>query len=291
MILLTRIIPRKAGLALCGAIGTMAFAVPHADRRRTLAHLRMIYGTRWNERKIATVARGVYRELGKNFYDALLLRRLRPEQLDRIVHHDSLEAVRQAYAPGRGCIMITAHTGCFEMLLHLFPHYGFKAFAIGKKLHDEGLDAIISNERRDNDTVYMDRSESTVKIVRLLREGRIFGVLIDQDTSVEGVFADFLGRPAYTPSGPVKMAMKLDIPLFVVTTARQPDQSHHIFVDGPVMLDRGGDFDRDLICNVTKVNALIGRTIEMFPEQWVWMHRRWRRRPPGENGRHRKERE
>lgn len=277
---LVLLIPRKAGLAFFGAVGTVLFAIPHADRKRTIAHLRCVYGGRWSDMRIRAVARGVYRQLGKNFYDAFYLARVQAGVLDRIVSCDEFDQVREAYAKGRGCIIVTAHTGCFEMLLPYFSHHGFKCFAIGKKLHDDKLDELIGNERRGHDNIYMDRSEGISKIVRLLRDGRIFGVLIDQDTSVEGVFADFLGKPANTPSGPVKMAMRLDIPLFVVTTARQKDDRHHVYINGPLALATGGAPEEDLVTNVEKVNQLICATIDRYPEQWVWMHRRWRRQPP-----------
>ena len=277
-------IPRQAGLGLFGFAGELAYAIPHADRTRTLTHLRSIYSGRWSEAKIRQVARGVYRELGKNFFDAFHLDGVTPAVFDRIVRSDSFDGVRSAYAQGRGCIIITAHTGCFEMLLPYFSHRGFRCFAIGKKLHDEGLDRLISSKRRGNDTIYMDRSEGTVKIVRLLREGRVFGVLVDQDTSVEGVFADFLGRPANTPSGPVKMAMRFSIPLFVVTTARQHDDTHHVYINGPLTMADDGPEEENLVKNVAMVNRLICTTIERFPEQWVWMHRRWHRRPAAESG-------
>ena len=97
---------------------------------------------------------------------------------------------------------------------------------------------------------------------------------------MEAVFADFLGRPANTPSGPMKIAMKLNIPVVVVTTARQPDNTHHVFISGPVDLVNTGNFEKDLVQNVQIANDRICKTIERFPEQWVWMHRRWKRRPP-----------
>ncbi|MBN1758930.1 MAG: lysophospholipid acyltransferase family protein [Chitinispirillaceae bacterium] len=278
------LVPRKAGLAFFAVAGNVIYSIPHADRKRTLTHLRSIYGGRWSEMKIRTVARGVYRELGKNFYDAFYLARAKPEIVDRLIKTDPLEPVRSAYAEGRGCIMITAHTGCFEMLLPLFSNFGFRCFAIGKKLHDEGLDKLISRERSGNDSIYMDRSEGTGKILRLLREGRMFGVLIDQDISVEGVFADFLGKPANTPSGPVKMAMRFDIPLFVVTTARQRNNTHYVYINGPVPMENSGTAEDNLVKNIGTVNRIICDTIERYPEQWVWMHRRWHRKPAAEHG-------
>jgi len=272
-------IPRKLGLLFFSSAGAMVFCVPHRDRRRTLHHLRMIYGDRWSERKIRIVARNVYRELGKNLFDSFYLSRLNEKTFDKLVKHDSLDNVEDAYREGRGAIVITAHTGCFEMLLPFFAMHGFKSFAIGRKLHDEQLDRIIRGTRTGDNYQYIDRSEPPRKIIRFLSQGMLFGVLVDQDTAVEGVFADFMGKKAYTPSGPVKMAMKFSIPVFVATTARQPDGTHYVYLSGPLQLKNTGDTDADLVDNMTEVNKLIGNTIEHFPEQWVWMHRRWHRQP------------
>jgi Kdo2-lipid IVA lauroyltransferase/acyltransferase len=278
-IALARMLPRSFGIRLFGVLGSMAFSFPHADRKRTIDHLRLIFGNEWDERTIRKTARSVYRELGKNLFDMFLLPRLSKSVFDQIVRHDPLDQLRKEYVKGKGCIMVTAHTGCFQMQLHFMAFHGFKVFAIGKKMHDEEFDNIVRSTRSGESIKYMDRSESPRKIVRYLQEGNLFGVLIDQDTSVEGVFADFMGITAYTPSGPVKMAMKLAVPLFVVTTARQGDDTHHVFIDGPVHLRESGDFEEDLVHNVTMVNSLICRTIRRYPSQWVWMHRRWKKQP------------
>jgi KDO2-lipid IV(A) lauroyltransferase len=108
------------------------------------------------------------------------------------------------------------------------------------------------------------------------------GALIDQDTKVDGVFAHFLGKLAYTPSAPVKLAMRYDIPVFVVTTARQENGIHRIFVSERITLRKSGDETRDLAKNVELVNGKISATILKYPAQWVWMHRRWRRQPEDE---------
>ncbi|MBN1578549.1 MAG: lysophospholipid acyltransferase family protein [Chitinispirillaceae bacterium] len=273
------VLPRRIGLAFFGAMGAVAYRVPHPDRERTLRHLKLIFGSTWDGGRIRKTAGRVYRELGKNLFDAIYLPRLAPENYNAIVTHDPFDAIKAEYDKGKGCISITAHTGCFEMLLHMFPMNGYKCFAVGKKMHDEGLDRIIRSIRSGDDIVYMDRSEGARKVVRHLQEGRIFGVLIDQDTAVEGVFADFLGKPAYTPSGPVKMAMRMNLPLFVTTAARQKDDTHHVFITGPLDLRRSNDFEKDLVYNITMINRIICDTIRRYPEQWVWMHNRWRRQP------------
>jgi KDO2-lipid IV(A) lauroyltransferase len=278
-LLLVRLLPRRVGIALFGAFGAIAFSYPNRDKKRTVHHLRLIYGSAWSERQIMKTARGVYRELGKNIFDAFTLGRMTREELDRVVSCDPIDAFDEAYRQGKGVIAITAHTGCFEMLLHYFPVKGYRSFAIGRKLRDERLDEIIRGLRSGDDIKYMDRSEPARNIVRYLREGRLFGVLIDQDTAVEGVFAPFLGRLAYTPSGPVKLAMKTGVPLFVITTARRENDMHHVYIRGPVDLDYDGDFEAALIRNVATINGYIGETINRHPEQWVWMHKRWFRKP------------
>jgi Kdo2-lipid IVA lauroyltransferase/acyltransferase len=275
---MTRLLPRRIGLALFGTIGLVLSLVPHADRTRTLRNLREVFGATWSKREIRRTMHAVYRELGKNLFDAFYLPRTTPQQFDHIVTCDPLDAMLQAYRERNGVIAITAHTGCFEMLLHFIPRHGMQSCAVGKKLRDREIDRIVRQNRSGDDIVYIDRSEPARNIIRRLREGRVFGALIDQDTAVDGVFAEFLGKNAWTPTGPVRLAMRMNIPLFVVTTARKSDNTHHVFIKGPIALQRTGDEAKDIWYNTTMINHEICTTIMRYPEQWVWMHDRWRRR-------------
>jgi KDO2-lipid IV(A) lauroyltransferase len=110
----------------------------------------------------------------------------------------------------------------------------------------------------------------------MMRQGKVMGVLIDQDTRVEGVFADFLGHPAFTPSSAVRFATKLGIPIFVSVTARLPDDKHHVYVSKELIPVNTGDHKADLAANIQKINDIIGEYIRKHPEQWVWMHERWK---------------
>jgi KDO2-lipid IV(A) lauroyltransferase len=276
------VIPRKPGLALFGFLGGLFYRLPTKDRTWCIEHLRLIFGTTLTEHEIGRRARAVYVNLGKNLFDALYLSRKNKAQLDKLVHSDNLAPVWDAYNEKKGVLTITAHTGCFEMLLHYFAAQGFACFAIGRELYDKRIDDLIKRQRSGENIVYLHRSENLRKFLKLLGEGRLFGVLVDQDTSVDGVFAHFLGRLAYTPSGPVKLAMRNNLPVFVITTARDQDDSHRIFVR-KILMAAGGDFDKDLVTNVEAINAAIGETVMAYPDQWVWMHKRWHRQP-GDQG-------
>ncbi len=269
-------LPRSAGLAVFGSFGRLFFSIPTKDRIRTIQHLRLIYGRNWPEKRIWSVARNVYANLGKNLFDAYYLSRAPAAKIHTWVHADNFDQVREAYALGRGVLIITAHVGCYEMLLHYFAKSGLASFAIGQRLYDERLDRMVREARSGENIEYMYRTENPRAMLRLLSQGKTFGVLVDQDTRTDGVYARFLGRVAYTPSAPVKLALRYEIPAFVVTTARQPDDTHRIFIQR-LDLQRSGDRRRDIVFNVQRTNNVISETIQTYPEQWVWMHRRWRR--------------
>jgi KDO2-lipid IV(A) lauroyltransferase len=275
-------IPRKAGLYLFGFFGRMVFMVPSKDRRRTIENLTMHYAGAWPQEEILKTARSVYVHAGKNLFDAMYLSACSDEEFERIVKHDDLGPMLEAYNEGRGVVNINCHCGCYEMTIHMVARKGVKCVTIGQKLFDPRIDTMIARMRQRNNVTYLHRDRSSREVVRLLKKGWSFGVLIDQDTYGDGVFAHFLGRLAYTPSGPVRMAMRYSMPLFVVYTARQKDDTHRVEFTGPLHLEDTGDFDRDVVINVERVNALLSDGILKYPEQWAWMHRRWRRQPTDE---------
>jgi KDO2-lipid IV(A) lauroyltransferase len=130
--------------------------------------------------------------------------------------------------------------------------------------------------------LYLHRSENPRAMLRLLKEGRLMGVLIDQDTHVDGVFAHFLGNLAYTPYGAIKLAQRYGIPVFAVTTIRQADQTHRIIISKEIDVHATGREMEDCVRGIEMINNHISATIRQYPAQWVWMHDRWSRRPENE---------
>jgi len=279
-----RKLPRCVGLALFSFLGTLCYYILRSDRRLTVKHLEFVFGNEWDRKKIRSVARAVFRSEGKNLFDAVHLGAAKAEVFDDIVSHDSLYNIAQASGRGKGIMAITAHLGCFEMLLHLFARRGLSCFAVGRAFKNHDVDEAVRKMRSGPDIEYVDRSESVRKIIRMLKQGKVMGVLIDQDTNLEGVFADFLGHPAFTPSSAVHFALKLGIPMFVSVTARLPGDKHHVYVSEELIPIDTGDPKADLVANIERINAIIGGYIRRHPEQWVWMHERWKTKPPVDAG-------
>jgi KDO2-lipid IV(A) lauroyltransferase len=145
------------GLFFFGQIGAFVFLFPNREKQRTLSHLKFIYGDDGLKGKYAILPGSIHR-VRKNLFDAIYLSRLSPEEFNRIVHHDSLDSFRKAYELNKGVIVITAHVGCFEMLLHFFALHGFRSFAVGRKMFDNRLEDLIRKARSGDNIEYMDRT-------------------------------------------------------------------------------------------------------------------------------------
>ncbi|MDR3012438.1 MAG: lysophospholipid acyltransferase family protein [Chitinispirillales bacterium] len=272
-----QVLPRKFGLKLFAFCGWIFYYFLPKDRKRTIDNLKFIFGQEWCDKKIRVTAKKVFQSIGKNLFDAIKLNTLSAKKFDKVVSHDPLDSWEAAKASGKGAIHVTAHLGCFEMLLHFFVRKGFEGVIVGRPFKNPAIDEVVRRMRSGPSIAYIDRSENPRTIVRLLREGRMMGVLVDQDTTkVEGVFADFLGHPAFTPSSAIKFAMKFNVPIIVSVTARLKNDKHHVFIGPQIERVDTGNFEDDLAATVRQINNAIGSYIRKFPEQWVWMHERWK---------------
>ncbi|MBI4553118.1 MAG: lysophospholipid acyltransferase family protein, partial [Candidatus Latescibacteria bacterium] len=128
------------------------------------------------------------------------------------------------------------------------------------------------------------RDRATPAVLRALRRGDVVGLLIDQDTRVQGTFVDFFGQPAYTPVGPAVIALRTDAPVVPMAIHRQPDDTHLITVLPPIEPVRSGRWDEDMHEATRRYTGAIERLIRQAPTQWVWMHERWKTKPAKDGG-------
>lgn len=276
LLFLVNLLPRRVGLSFFALIGHCISLIPTRDRSRSIEHLTLIFGDQWSTEKIKKTAKLVYVNICKNIFDALYLARCSDQVFNDIVKVDGYEEVTNSVKESEGAIFINGHIGCFEASVIPFAKADYNVVTIGQELYDPRVDTLVSNYRSHKNVTYLHRDGSGRAILKHLKQGDFFGVLIDQDTNVEGVFARFLGRVAYTPAAPIRLAMKFNYPLFGVYTTREKDNTHRVTVR-KIDLESTGDFNRDLVFNTEKANAHLGEGILKSPSEWVWMHRRWNR--------------
>lgn len=272
-------IPRSLGLFIFSLLGRLFYYFPSRDKNRVLSNLKLIYGEEWDDKTIKQKAKKVYVHMMKNAFDAIYLTSCSDKKFFKYVKHNDLSNVHTEYDKGKGIVGITQHLGCFEINNHLFARIGMNCFSIGQELYDKRLDDLIVKIRQRNNIQFLHRKNSGRKILQLLKKGSIFGVLVDYNTDLEGVFVHYMGRLALTPSAPMRIAMKYKIPVFAAYSARKKNDIHHLYVEGPFELEDTGDFERDLVVNMEKVNAVLSKGAEENPLEWGWMLRRWNIKP------------
>ena len=271
-----QIITRRQAFAVAHGISIMAFYLAAGERRKTIRHLTIAYGREKTPEEIRLMARTVFFDLGRNLVDAIRLPQLLDGQLNSLVQVHGRRYLNRALAKGKGVIIISGHIGNWELLASWLVNNGYPLWAVGAKLYDQRINAIITSQRDAIGYHNIERGKATRQMFRALKQGDIVGMLMDQDTRVDGVFVDFFGKKAFTPVGPVKMAMKLGCALVPLAIHIEPDNTHVFEIKPEIELIKTDDIQTDRLVNTEKCSHVIEGFIREQPTQWVWMHRRWK---------------
>ncbi len=280
LIKIANLLPRSWVLRFTGALGRLSYAIFKEAREITTNNLTQVFGDQKTDREITTLAKYVFRMIGKNAGDiirALPIDNL--ERLTRFVRIEGEEYLKAAVAKKRGVLLVTGHLGAFELIGSYLGLAGYQPMAIGTALKDEKLNNLLLHNRTSRGIEAIQRGKETFKLVKALKSGRIVIILIDQDTRVKSRFVDFLGKPAATPIGGALLAQKTGASVVPMYISMQPDLSQLIKVQPEVEIDRTGHEEQDLIRNIQRMSDTTEAAILENPEQWVWMHERWKTKP------------
>jgi KDO2-lipid IV(A) lauroyltransferase len=195
-----------------------------------------------------------------------------------MVETEGLQHFDQALSEGRGVVALGGHIGNWEFLGGYLALRGYPINVLATQVSNTRLDNLLMGIRESTGMKVLERSRSLIGAFRCLKKGEILGVLMDQDTSVESVVVDFLGHPAKTPVGPVKLASGTGADVVPIAMLMTPDGKYRIEAKERLAIGGNGDtLERD----VTKCSEAIAEFIRSEPSQWVWMHKRWKSVLPG----------
>ena len=283
-----RLIPLGIGLRLGPLIGRAAFFVDRPDRRKALRHLRTAFPDKDKAWRI-DVGRRSFMNLGRSFFELFhfdeILKSIegkgRHPDYIRIEGAENLEASR---ARGKGALMVTGHCGNWELLAASTARQGYSGSTIVRQLYDPRIDTLLNNHRKQfgYHPIMRQGIEAAREMLRILRRNEIVGILIDQDTKVRGVFVPFFGHLAHTASGPALIAIKTDATVIPAFIHRRTEGGHVITYHRPIPRPQTDDVDADVREYTAMLTKAIEDHIRQHPDEWVWMHRRWKKRPEGE---------
>jgi len=274
----SKLIPLKWGYALSGALGVTAYSVLPRYRRVALDNLRIALGEEKPDAELKTICRCMYVNLIKNIYEFLLFPRLSRNEIKSMTTLDG-EILRKYTAAGNGLVILTAHLGNWELLGARIVAEGFNLTVIGKDQRDKMINRLLLYLRTSTGVKNVPKGKGVfTPIMEALRGNEIVGLLADQNAGPDGLFVDFFGTPASTFTGPAVFASKTGAPILPAFCIRQSDNSHEVVFFEPILTTRGAN--EELVEKYTQqYTKCIENIVEKYPEQWLWLHKRWKTRP------------
>jgi Kdo2-lipid IVA lauroyltransferase/acyltransferase len=269
-------LPARAALWIGRRLGDLGWWVLVRRRGVAVANLRRAFGDELSAAALDRLARHSFRHLGMNVAEVcVLLFRPHAATLARmeLVGHDHLE---QAAARGKGILLLSAHLGNWELLASSHALTRFPLSIVVRPLDEPLLQRLAERFRRRSGVELIGKRRALHEIVEALQRGRMVGVLLDQNSSrSEGVFVPFFRVPASTSKGLALLSLRTGAPVVPVFIRRVDGGRHRVEVDAAVPVPP----DRDVLAYTAAFTRVIEAAIRRTPEQWFWMHDRWRTRP------------
>lgn len=262
---------------LGAAVGLALRPLLRRDRRLMAAHLALAFPEK-SEAERRRLARDCWRHLGISVFELLHIRGRPPAEASSHVEVAGFAAVEAARAAGQAVVILTGHCGNWELISTANASHGLGVAAIARELDEAALHDFAVGLRRHlgSETIARGSATATRQLLRVLRSKGSLVLLIDQDIKeAESVFVPFFGRLAWTPTAATDLALRLGAAVVPTFAERRPDGSH-LLTFHPAL-----ELPADVPAATALCTAAIERQIRRHPEQWVWMHRRWRRQPLG----------
>ncbi len=279
-------LPHAWGLALGGFLGRAAFLFLSARRRVAVENIRMIREAGGLDADLDPIktAKNSFANLGRSAWEAILLyhRGLAPVRPFCFIEAGAeylTDAMREAAREGRGLLLVTGHIGNWEIMCrYVADLYGLKLTTVGRSLGSPLFNLLAVRLRTGLGHGFIYKKGGAREMLSVLRRGEALGTLIDQAALVgnEGLPLPFMGREAMTNAGPLKLAHRAGARVLMVLFRREGAR-HYVRILPPLTLPPKGEYtEASLGADLEKLNADLGDFIRLYPDQWLWGHKRWK---------------
>jgi KDO2-lipid IV(A) lauroyltransferase len=277
------ILPRPLARAVAISLAQVVYLLHPRLRKVGMRNLAMAFPEK-SEAERARILRGEFTSLGRQLAEVCQLPRYTLENVEKVVVYDGFEHYEQARARRKGVLFLTGHFGAWELSAFSHSLHGHWMHIVVRPMDNVYLDRLITSYRTMHGNKTVAKNEFVRGLLSAMKAGEVVGILMDTNvTPPQGVFVDFFGIPACTASGLARIALRTDaavIPGFTIW-----DKSlgkYRLRFDPAVDLIRTGNLESDIQANTQKFTKIIEDYVRQYPEQWLWVHRRWKARPPGD---------
>ena len=284
-----RILPYAVVRAISGVLIAIAFMLVKRMRKISKESLTIAFGKEKSPREINTIVRTCFFNLGRSAIEMLYFTQRSAMITEKLAFAPGArENLERALAEGKGVIAVTAHFGNFPLMLLYLARVGYKTNAIIRPARDEVIEKTFQDTRTrlGLHTIYSyPRIECVKESLKVLRDGEVLCIPLDQNFGTGGVFVEFFGQKAATATGPVIFAMRTGAVILPIFIARDQDDRHKIMTEPHFALEVKASDEETIEHNVAKITKIIETYVRRYPYEWGWMHRRWKSKPACPAGR------
>lgn len=252
-------------------------------RRTALFNLRLAF-PEWTKARRRRTLRGLVRQIGWMAAEFAHFPKYSRENIKRLVVLDGFENFAAAQARRRGILFLTGHMSAWELAPFAHALYGHPLHFLVRPIDNARVDALVNRYRCLSGNRPIEKNQSARTILGVLREGGTVGILADHNTSPEeGVFVNFFGIPASTTTGVARIALRTDAAVLPGYLCWDENlRKYRLRFEPTVELARTGDEQKDILENTQRFTRVVEEYARAHPDQWLWVHKRWNNRPPGE---------
>lgn len=236
-----------------------------------------------SEKERTRILRGEFKSLGRELSELCQFPRYTLENVEQVVVYDGLENYENAYARMKGVLFLTAHFGGWELSAFVHSLHGHRMYVVMRPMDNPYLDRLLQSYRTMHGNKTVNKDDFVRGLLAAMKAGEVVGILMDTNmTPPQGIFVNFFRIPACTASGIARIALRTDAA--VVPTFTIWDESlgkYRLRFDPALELIRTGDQEADIVANTQLFTRVIEDYVREYPDQWLWVHRRWKTRPEG----------
>ncbi len=273
-----RYIPRSLMLFLGNILGDFTFYILRIRRKQVFKNLRIAFGNQKSDIELKKIARETYKNLGKTLLEFLQLPRMNGTRIRRIVDTSELCKIDPILKEGKGAVLLGAHFGNWELLGAAFGLGGYPVNVIGRLSDNRRIGNTIDRYRRLVGMKVIQKNAPIRKVLRALSNNELVAILMDQNTRKDMVFVDFFGRPAAYAKGVAVFALRTGAPVVPAFIVREK-KFHKILIGNPIYAHSSENSDNDIQRYTAQFSKVIESYIRQYPDQWFWLHNRWKTQP------------
>jgi len=275
-------LPLSAAISLGCAIGRVGMLVPKL-RRTGRRNLELAF-PELDETERARLLRGCFESLGRLLGVFSHFHNDSTENLKRRVACNGMENIRNAVSQNRGVIAFTGHVGAWELSSYGPSLHDYSFGFLVRRIDNPKIEALVDRFRAARGNWTIDKRQAAREMFRMLKKGEILGILVDLNAlDREAMFVDFFGVKAATTFVVAKLALRTGAPVVPIFSPWDKKLNKFMVEIGkPLQFDRTGDEEEDTLRATQLLTNVVEDWIRRYPDQWLWVHRRWKTRPPGE---------